>query len=128
MTFANLTPVRIALRTDTSLAVDGELPTRHLHMQERVLNGAKFLGLFWLVGALCVLIPVMHFFLVPLAAIAGLVIFFLKISQKEIRQNGSIKCPKCGHVIALKGGTFNWPLTDTCPNCRFGFVVTPKNP
>ena len=127
MTFNNLTPVRIALRTDAGLEVNGELPTRHLHLPERLINGAKFLGLFWLIGLFCVLIPVMHFFLVPLAAIAGIVMFFVKFSQREVRQSGSIKCPKCGQVITLKGGTFNWPLTDSCPNCRYGFVVTSKS-
>ena len=127
MKLSHLTPVRISLRTDTTLSADGELPTRHLYLPERLLNGAKFLGLCWLIGLLCVLIPVMHFFLVPLALVAGLVMFFVKFSQREARQSGALRCPKCSEDIAFKRGTFNWPLTGSCPSCRYGFVVLRKN-
>ncbi len=124
MTDDQLTPVRVSLRTNTDVFKDGTLSTRHIHIQERLLNGLKFLGLFWLVGALCVLVPVMHFFLVPLAAIAGVVVFVMKFSQTEVRETGSVACPNCGTLVVLKGSSFNWPIIETCSNCRYGLNIT----
>jgi hypothetical protein len=123
MTSEHETPVRISLRTNTDIFKDGTLSTKHIHVQDRLLNGLKFLGLFWLAGALCVLVPVMHFFLVPLAAIAGIVVFFVKFSQTEVRDAGSVACPKCGTAVTLKRSSFNWPIIETCSSCRYGLIV-----
>ena len=121
------TRVRIQHRTNEAVSNEAVLEVAHLAPPERLFRA--FIGLIvcWLVAGLCILVPVLHFFLVPMGALAGIGVFFYKIRQMELRSATKIDCPKCGSKITLKKAAFNWPMRDTCNACRTELTIEPVN-
>lgn len=117
--------IAISHRTDVTHLYQREVDVRTLSFSERLLNGVKGLAVCWLAAIAFVFVPVMHFFLVPLAALAGLILFFRKASLKEVIAETVIICPVCKNQIKVSGQAFNWPIREMCENCRNDLVLDP---
>ena len=117
--------VSIEHRTDASMVSTAVLDVTHLTFAERAIASIAALGICWIVAALCVLVPVLHFFLVPAGLIAGVVGFFYKLRLHERRRAAAINCPACHEMVLLKAVSFNWPMLETCYACRSALRISP---
>jgi hypothetical protein len=96
------------------LNVDG---IKKLTQGEKWLNGAKRGALFVGAGALCILLPVVHFFLVPLCLLLAPVMGFLETRKTHRHPQVDFKCVDCQQSLSLSKGCDTFPLTMNCQNC-----------
>lgn len=84
---------------------------------QRTRVALKKLAMFWGIALVCVLLPVVHFVLVPLFFILGF--FFAYKGYKSEGQvlSGETTCPHCGTKVTVKKAELTWPLTEICQSC-----------
>lgn len=111
------------MRNDLDNGYDSTIEIESLSTLARLLNGFAALGLFWLGALVCVLIPVLHFVLVPVGLLAGVFFFVFKFGQKENLVSGKIRCLNCNHEMTLKPASFNWPKKEMCTQCGTELVM-----
>ena len=92
----------------------------------RVLRAFKALGICWAIALLCVLVPMLHFILVPAFFLAGIFIFFMQMGIHFYLVSGEIRCPSCDKNMSLKPGAFDWPKREICMNCRADLTIDKK--
>jgi hypothetical protein len=112
-----LAKVEVILAMDAIHRNNSEVTVRHLAMSERMLNAAKALGICWGIGALCILVPVLHFFLVPTALLVGVGMAYRQFFLHYKLISGSLICPKCAKQLPVSDKPFNWPQNVKCPSC-----------
>jgi len=86
--------------------------------QEQKMRALKSMTVFWAIGALCVLIPIAHFILVPGFFIGGIVAASRrwKIEEEGIDATGS--CPACHNDIRITlEKNSELPQWHDCPEC-----------
>lgn len=95
----------------------GKMHVRKFNINERFQNAFKRLLLFWLAAGVCAFIPAVHFILVPLFLVLGLIGFgkALKIEAKIISGKGS--CPSCHAMVNISSGLLTWPCKEICQSC-----------
>ncbi len=86
--------------------------------KEQTIRAIKTLLKFWGIAACCVLIPVAHFFLVPLFFIMGIVKAFKLKNKAEEGLDAQGKCPACQQDILLNlDNNAELPQWLNCPQC-----------
>ncbi|GMQ99639.1 MAG: hypothetical protein BMS9Abin18_0461 [Zetaproteobacteria bacterium] len=86
--------------------------------QEQKMRALKSMMIFWAIAALCILIPIAHFILVPGFFIGGIVAAsrHWKIKEEGIEATGS--CPACHNGICIKlDKNAELPQWKDCPEC-----------
>ena len=85
---------------------------------DRVRRASMWCGIFWVVALFCVLIPILHFILVPLFLILGPVMAFRVYKQKSVILGGQGLCPRCEKELPIEKSQEVWPLSDLCTHCH----------
>lgn len=90
---------------------------------EKLKHGLKSFFIFFFIAVFCILIPILHFVLVP-----GFLLFaiykFIK-SQKEVGEIvlAKFNCPNCANLIELKNVDLKFPHKEYCPQCRTSLKI-----
>ena len=112
------------IRVQISVPVDAEKISgasallSELSFGDRIAAAVKVL-LLWLVAAIvCVAIPVLHFFLVPLAALIGLISFARQFKRTLRLVSGEFDCPVCKAKLEYDRSAFQWPKRQECVHCH----------
>lgn len=108
-------------RAPTSMAVQ----VTPLSFGARFGRGLKALGLLWLAALGSIILPGLHFVLVPGFFIAGLVFFVLRSRGTVRLEVGAFPCPKCGVSVPIEPDTTGWPARCACPDCCARLKLTP---
>lgn len=117
---ARALPVRVQGSTQTS---NGEVYLRHWERPARMKRALKAWGMCWGGAVVAVLIPGLHFVLVPGLLLAGLIVPVVVFQQESAILGGLSECPKCGKPLPLVGGKDRWPLHDVCSACFESVVI-----
>ena len=99
-------------------ATSGEVKMQVWNRDERMKRALKALGLSWGIALLCILIPILHFVLVPLGLIAGPIIAYAIYFKESIILGGEAPCPQCGKPLKIVRSEVKWPLSDLCGVCQ----------
>jgi len=86
--------------------------------QEQKMRALKSLFMFWAIAALCILIPIAHFVLVPGFFIGGIIVASRrwKLTEEGIDASGS--CPACHDNVCIKlEKNAELPQWHACPEC-----------
>ncbi|MEW5741982.1 MAG: hypothetical protein AB1938_23910 [Myxococcota bacterium] len=110
-------------RTPTSLTVQ----VTPLSVRARLGRGLKALGVLWLASVASIVLPGLHFVLVPGFFLAGLVFFVLRVKGTVRLEVASFACPKCSSPVPIEEGTSGWPASCACPDCCARLVLTPED-
>ncbi len=102
----------------------GEVRIKSFNQKERIIRGLKFLGIFWGSAILAVFIPMLHFILVPLLFLVGIIIAAFVSQTKSVVLGGESVCPKCESFLPIVRSSDQWPLTDLCSNCRSTVTIS----
>lgn len=86
--------------------------------KERTRRAVKMLGICWGIGLFCVIMPLVHFFLVPGMFVAGLVMFARLSTQESLVLGGEGACPECGKLFRIAKATNRFPMDEVCEHCR----------
>jgi len=87
--------------------------------QEQKMRALKSMMTFWAIAALCILIPIAHFILVPGFFIGGIMAASRrwKVKEEGIEATGS--CPACHNEICIKlDKNAELPQWRDCPECK----------
>ena len=109
--------VKATLKIDSNMNTNSEVAIIHLTKWERIVQALKILLLCWGIALLCVLIPGLHFILVPGGIILGIILFFKKIKLQEVLIQGPLICPECNLEFQAESTAFNWPKHEVCLHC-----------
>lgn len=90
----------------------------------RLIRAFKALALFWAIAIFCILIPMLHFVLVPAFLLVGIFMFFQQMGIHYYLIGGQIRCPSCEKEFDLKPVAFDWPKRDICPYCRADLTIS----
>ncbi len=107
----------VVLIADASRAA-GEVRFQSWDRRARLGRAALAWAAFWGVALVSVVIPVLHFLLVPGFLIAGPIAAFRRWRQQSGILGGEGKCPKCGVRMFIEAHPDEWPLFDICGACR----------
>lgn len=84
---------------------------------EILQKSIKQLVMFWGLAIVSVLLPVVHFILVPLFFVMGA---YLAVRARKFKQeiiSGSVNCPQCKQPVTIKKSPFLEEHTEICQNC-----------
>jgi hypothetical protein len=94
--------------------------------QDRMMRAFKFLGLAWAIGLFCVIIPILHFVLVPGMAIVGIIGFGFLYSQGSLVLGGEAECPHCKHTFKIAKAKNHFPMDEVCESCKTNVSIEPS--
>lgn len=86
--------------------------------KQRLFRAVKALFIFWGLAIVSILIPLLHFILVPLFFLIGLIVPFFTYSKTTTILGGVGKCPFCSKKFDITATNNSWPLNDLCTHCR----------
>jgi hypothetical protein len=96
---------------------------------ERVRRAALAFGSGFVAAAVAVLIPIVHFILVPTALVLGIVFAVRRLGQPETFRGGTGVCPYCGTRQQLTlFGRFRLPKSVYCSACQRELYLTTAPP
>lgn len=102
----------------------GEVRIKTFNQKEKIFRGLKFLGIFWGSAIFAVFIPMLHFILVPLLFLVGIIVAAFVSQTKSVVLGGESICPKCESFLPIVRSNDQWPLTDLCSNCRSTVTIS----
>jgi hypothetical protein len=105
----------------------GEVTTEHWETKERSKRAFKILGILWGIALFSVIIPGLHFILVPSFLLAGPITAFFTYQQSDAVLGGKGTCPDCGKPFEVARMKIKWPLDDVCANCHAGVKIYLKS-
>lgn len=92
--------------------------------QERSRRALKLLGACWGIGLFCVILPLVHFVLVPGMLIAGMIGFVHMSKQTTLVLGGKGICPECQKEFRIAKAVDQFPMAETCESCNASVSVT----
>lgn len=97
-----------------------EAQSRDLTMRDRMVRGAKALGMALLAALIMLPIPIIHIVGPPLALLIGLVMGARRLGEGTIFVAAEGECPFChtSQRLGLTGSRFRLPVEITCRSCR----------
>lgn len=121
-----LKKIFITVRNDLDVNSWTELGLAPLTSAERWKRAFKVLGITWGAALLCVLVPVLHFVLVPLFIVVGLALFYRQLSFRMLLDAGRLPCPACKTEFQTKQVAFNWPRYERCTHCQCELILSER--
>jgi hypothetical protein len=82
-----------------------------------LMNSLKKLGMFWGMAVISVFLPVVHFVLVPLFLILGVVFMIRARKYRYEITSGQVPCPRCQKEIVLGKAAFIEFHDEICQHC-----------
>lgn len=118
-----ITPLKIKAIGKDNLETSGTGNLLQWRPTERFVRAIKIGGICWIVAAVGVFIPVLHFILAPTFLLAGLISLPVIYLKRERLDELVIPCPHCKSSLSFSGLTPRWPICLTCSECRSSFFV-----
>jgi len=86
--------------------------------QEQKIRALKSMMTFWAIAALCLLIPIAHFILVPGFIIGGIIAASRRWKAEEEGMKATGPCPACHNEICIRlDKNTELPQWKDCPEC-----------
>lgn len=114
-------PVSLQIRDSAREPTPASLEIESLPFSNRLGRAAVRLLLAWGLALPCVLVPLLHFVLVPGLLLLGPVLAWLTFRQTVRVKSERINCPKCGVETDIEPGTTGWPVSLRCGPCGTTF-------
>ena len=102
----------------------GIAKSRKLASGERIARTAKTLAIFWGLAVLTAFIPILHFVLVPLFLLLGLIFSVSVWMETSLLESGRCTCANCGKDFDLDRSAESWPKSHRCPLCYVTLEIT----
>jgi hypothetical protein len=115
----DIVSVLIKSRSDLKSVGSAQLKVTFFAKAARIYRAIKAGLICWLIGVFCILVPILHFVLVPAFFFLGLFMLMQQWSLRLYLEDGqTIHCPSCKGELLLKCGAFDWPKREICSHCR----------
>jgi hypothetical protein len=107
---------------------EGVLKIQFWNSRERIIRAFLYLISMWGTACLSIVIPVLHFILVPGFVLAGPIMAIIIAKQEKMVIGGEGPCPVCQNTLAVDRVAFHFPIIEVCSKChtRLYLEETPK--
>jgi hypothetical protein len=102
---------------------EGEIRVQSWDKSERVARAFKFGGMCWGAAIVCVLIPLLHFILVPGFLLAGPILAYFVLGQETVVLGGQGTCPHCQSFLPIARAAYQFPHSDLCTHCQHSLEI-----
>jgi hypothetical protein len=96
--------------------------------KERTTRAFKALAFTWGLAIISILIPILHFILVPTLILAGPIVFSWIAGQEQVILGGKGVCPECGKEFEIARSAVKWPMSDLCNHCKTELKIEQTEP
>lgn len=106
--------------------VPAEAEVVYYSQAEAAMRGVKTLVICWVVGLICVFVPVLHFVLTPAAILAGPVagiLVYIRTQKLPKLVDGKTQCGHCKAETAFNFQHQKPPFYDSCKSCKTGYEI-----
>ena len=117
--------VLLRIRDSAREPVAATLHVEPLSAGARFRRGVVRLVVCWVLAVACVLVPLLHFVLVPGLIILGPVLAWLATRATVEVKSERIGCPRCEKETGVEQGSTGWPVSLRCSLCSTTFSATP---
>lgn len=101
----------------------GKIRIQYYNREQRIARALKVWGICWGAALVAVFFPIVHFVLVPVLFLTGLIAPIFIYTRESKVLGGEGLCPECRSPLPLEGGSNEWPLSDLCSACRTNVVI-----
>lgn len=119
--------IEIQAKANSEKLEYGFAEIRVYSQRETMMKVIKTLAMFWGLAIFSILLPVVHFVLVPLFFFVGIFMALRARKYHEEMLSGEIKCPHCGTNVKIGKAPIIWPLSEICQNCASAVRISPKS-
>ncbi len=119
--------VVLQIRDSQREPVKATLEVEHIAPGQRAGRAALRLVILWALAVGAILIPLLHFVLVPGLFILGPILAWLAFRATVKVRSTSITCPKCQATSTIESGLTGWPVTLRCSSCSTTFFAKPTH-
>ena len=116
--------VTLKIRDSARPPVAAELDVQPLSTGQRAMRALTRVGVCWAVAIPCVLVPLLHFVLVPGLLLLGPILGALAFRATVEVTSRQVTCPKCTKETAIEPGTMGWPVGLRCAHCSTTFSAS----
>jgi hypothetical protein len=96
----------------------GVIHLKYWEKKERTQRALTIWCGCWVAATFCVVLPLLHFFLVPSLLLAGPIAAFFVFQQTDVVLGGEGTCPRCGKPFKIARTKIKWPVDDVCSECH----------
>ena len=96
----------------------GEIYLQTWSNAQRSWRAIRVFLLCWALAAISILIPILHFVMVPFFFFLGLIAPFFVVRRKSVILGGSGACPFCAKRFIILRSANDWPLQSVCGSCH----------
>jgi hypothetical protein len=110
--------VAVLLKGYDEATAPGELRIQEWNKRERTLRAMKFGGACLGLAIVSVILPLLHFVLVPGFLLAGPIVAFVVLGQEAVVLGGKGICPYCKKTMTIVRNAPRFPISDMCEHCQ----------
>ena len=117
----------ISLTARDGKKTHGHIDVIHWSKEEKFKRALKFGLGCWGISICCIVLPIVHFLLVPLFFLAGPFVARFIYKQENYIQGGEGPCPYCNSPVKIGKGPATWPpsaLEELCTQCQNNCTIT----
>ena len=103
------------------------ISVKHFSFGMRVFRAIRVGILLLIVTLLMILIPILHFVLVPVGLIFTFIFFSATYKVKSIILGGQGDCPYCNGKLSIHKRSMAFPFEDICDQCGRQVKIDLKN-
>lgn len=105
----------------------GEIRIQSWDKRERTIRALKTWALCWCGAVLSVILPLVHFILVPGLFVAGPLLAYWISGQESVILDGTASCPSCGKELRIARAKYRMPASELCTQCQSSLKISPRN-
>lgn len=97
-----------------------------LSKDQLFFKALAYLTACWCTAIVCILVPALHFVLVPAFFFLGIFLAVRVTKQRHLILSGQITCPHCSQEVILLKSAADWPHSEICQNCSSVLRISPS--
>lgn len=122
---AQVETITVSVKADARPPREGRYEFVSFNHGDRVRRAISGWAGCWVVGAIALPIPIVHFIVVPAMAILGPVLGFIRFRADRASRSVDVKCPVCNQDVAIRlDAGDRVPLYTYCPQCDGALHIT----
>ena len=119
--------LKIIVTSSDQKKSSGTIDIQNLTLLVRLARAA-IRGFFFLCfSILCIVIPILHFVLVPIGLLTTVLVVVLSFRVKKLILSGEGQCPSCLKTVTIYKRSFGLPFEDVCESCHRRLVISCDN-
>ena len=115
----------IQLRMPTGEQACTQLPITVLSDSLRTRRAFRAFGFAFAVGAVLIVVPLMHLIGPLVSWITAGVLLVRRLSERERLLECKVVCPKCGGEAHIAEQRVQWPIVTVCSSCKWQITCVP---